>query len=86
MLIQNETNSTNNSFISLCEIPQTTTTFEEFSDCYSYFFFKNPTKSVLEIFLFSVTILMNFTVVMCLLLKKKISTFDQIIVGHGKDI
>ena len=86
MLIQNETNSTNNSFISLCEIPQTTTTFEEFSDCYSYFFFKNPTKSVLEIFLFSGTILMNFTVVICLLLKKNISTFDQIIVGHGKDI
>ena len=78
----NETNETNSSFISLCELPQT----GSFADCYSYFFKKSPIKSVLEIFLFSGTILMNFTVVICLLLKKNISTFDQIIVGHGKHI
>lgn len=76
-------NSTNTTFSNLCEIPHTISSFEELTSCYKYFFQLNQTRSILEIILFSGTILANFTVVICILLKTKISTFDQIIVGHG---
>ena len=86
MYFLNGTNSTNDSSVSPCETPRTITTFEEFTTCYSYFYYQNQTKSILQIILFSGTILANFTVVLCILLKKHISTFDQIIVGHGIDL
>jgi hypothetical protein len=83
MYFLNSTNSTNDSSASQCETPHTISTFEEFTTCYTYFFYRNQTKSILQIVLFSGTILANLIVVICVLLKKHISTFDQIIVGHG---
>jgi len=82
----NGTNSTNDSSFSTCETPRTISTFEEFTTCYLYFYYQYQIKSILQIILFSGTILANFTVVICVLLKKHISIFDQIIVGHGIDL
>ncbi len=86
MYFLNGTNSTNDSSFSTCETPRTISTFEEFTTCYLYFYYQYQIKSILQIILFSGTILANFTVVICVLLKKHISIFDQIIVGHGIDL
>ena len=83
-LTLNNTGNTNYSTDIFCLTPQAFTTFEDFSLCYQYFFMNAPTRAILEILLCLGTVVTNTTVIICLLLKPKLSLFDQILIGHGK--
>ena len=70
---------------SLCLIPHTTASIEEFIHCYKFFFKKNVSVALIEIILIIGTVLANLTVGLLIYKhsKRKLTCFDQILIGHA---
>ncbi len=68
-----------------CETLRLITNFDEFSNCYQYFFHINISASILTIILIVATVILNLLVIVFIKKNKKngLSAFDQILLGHA---
>ena len=83
----NFTDSTNLTLYELCEIEHDIGSIDELITCYLYLFKYSIAESLLGLVVVLGTCIANtLVIVLIILTHKKITLFDQILIGHGKNL
>ena len=83
----NGSNYSNLTNFEICEKEHDLSSFNELFTCYWYLFHKSIAESILGLVVLFVACIANVLVIILILTThKKITLFDQIIIGHSKDL